>query len=198
MALLPLLLVPALASVSAPNPAPESFLPQFWAFGFLARSSPSATWCLATTTSRATAADRSVVARGQPALYGVFWYLLSRQSPRRRALRVLADRLGRGLHQRVDDRRLPDRRKVIAEPQQRLLRYLSDASYWTYIVHLPIVFAIQYHLLDVELPWGIKFAVSVIATFGLCLLSYQAMVRTTFVGDLLGVRSPAAAVQMVK
>ena len=79
-----------------------------------------------------------------------------------------------------------------------VFRYLSDASYWTYIVHLPILFAIQYRLLDIELPWGIKFAASVLATFGLCLLSYHALVRRTFVGDLLGVRAPVAMVQTMK
>ena len=31
---MPLLLVPALASVSAPHPAPEGLLPQFWAVAF--------------------------------------------------------------------------------------------------------------------------------------------------------------------
>ena len=79
-----------------------------------------------------------------------------------------------------------------------VLRYLSDASYWTYRVHLPILFAIKYRLLDVELPSGIKFAASVLATFGRCLLSYQALVRRTLVGDLLGVRAPVAMVQIVK
>jgi peptidoglycan/LPS O-acetylase OafA/YrhL len=79
-----------------------------------------------------------------------------------------------------------------------VLRYLSDASYWTYIVHLPILFAIQYRLLDVELPWGVKFAASVVATFGLCLLSYHVLVRRTLVGDLLGVQAPVAMGQMVK
>jgi glucan biosynthesis protein C len=73
-----------------------------------------------------------------------------------------------------------------------VLRYLADASYWIYIVHLPILFAIQYRLLDSDLPWGAKFAIAVLATFGLCLLSYHVLVRRTLVGNLLGVRAPAA------
>lgn len=88
--------------------------------------------------------------------------------------------------------------KSLLNRSNAVMRYLSDASYWTYIVHLPILFAIQYRLLDVELPWGVKFVASVLATFALCLLCYHALVRMTLVGDLLGVRAPVAMAQMVK
>lgn len=53
------------------------------------------------------------------------------------------------------------------------------------IRHLPILFAIQYRLLDVDGPWGAKFAASVVTTFGLCLLGYHALVRHTVVGRFL-------------
>ena len=200
LGLLPLLLVPALASVSAPNPAPESFIPQFWAFGFygpffafgyllfgheamIERLRPTAPWLLAA----------SLV------LYGAFWYLMNRQSPNAQdpsaslpiALLEAYLSVWMTVACLIAGRSLLNRGNAV-------LRYLSDASYWTYIVHLPILFAIQYRLLDVELPWGIKFAASVLATFGLCLLSYHALVRRTFIGDLLGVRAPVPTVQMVK
>jgi glucan biosynthesis protein C len=79
----------------------------------------------------------------------------------------------------------------------RLLRYFSDVSYWVYIIHLPILFAIQYRLMDLEWWWPVKFAISVAATFAICLLSYHAFVRKTVVGKLLGAppavaRKPAA------
>jgi glucan biosynthesis protein C len=191
LGLLPLLLVPALASVSAPNPAPESFLPQFWAFGFygpffafgyllygheamIERLRPMAPWLLAASLM----------------LYGAFWVLLNRQSPSAEdpsaslltALPEAYISVWMTCVCLVAGRSLLNRSNPV-------LRYFSDASYWTYIVHLPILFALQYRLLDIELPWGIKFAASVLATFGLCLLSYHALVRGTFVGDLLGVRA---------
>ena len=78
------------------------------------------------------------------------------------------------------------------------LRYLSDTSYWIYLVHLPILFALQYRLLDVNLPWGIKFMASVLATFGFCLLGYHALVRSTRLGGLLGARTPTAMVRAGK
>ncbi len=78
------------------------------------------------------------------------------------------------------------------------LRYPSDASYWIYLVHLPILFTLQYRLLDVNLPWGIKFAASVLATFGLCLLGCHAFVRSTRLGGLQGARAPTTMVQAGK
>ena len=65
------------------------------------------------------------------------------------------------------------------------MRWLADASYWTYLVHLPLLFAIQYRLLDVPLHWMAKFAIAVLATFALSFVSYQVLVRHTLVGRLL-------------
>jgi glucan biosynthesis protein C len=196
LGVLPVLLVPALASVSAPHPAPESFLPQSWAFGFygpffafgyllyghdamIERLRPLAPWLLVA----------SLI------LYGAYWVLLNRQET---SVLDPSDSLPIALLGGyvsawmtcvclVAGRSLLNRGNAA-------LRYLSDASYWTYIVHLPILFAVQYCLLDVELPWGIKFTASALATFGLCLLSYHALIRRTLLGDLLGVRVPAATV----
>jgi glucan biosynthesis protein C len=197
---LPLLLVPALASVSAPNPAPESFFPQFWAFGFygpffafgyllfgqqamIERLRPAAPWLLAA----------SLV------LYGAFWFLLHRQSPVTQApsaslpIAVLEAYLSVWMTVvcLIAGKSLLDRSNAV-------LRYFSDASYWIYLAHLPILFAIQYRLLDVELPWSIKFAISVLTTFGICLLSYHLLVRKTLLGNLLVARAPVAVEQLAK
>jgi len=188
LGLLPLLLVPSLASVTAPNPAPESFLPQFWAFGFygpyfvfgyllyghdaaIERLRPVASWLLAASLL----------------LYGVFWYQLNRQSSSVQdpsaslPIALLEAYIGVWMTCvcLIAGRSLLNRGNAV-------LRYFSDASYWIYIVHLPVLFAIQYRLLDSDLPWGAKFAIAVLATFGLCLFSYHLLVRRTLVGDLLG------------
>lgn len=200
LGLLPLLLVPALASVSAPHPAPESLFPQFWAFsvygpffafGYLLHGHEAMIERLRTIAPWLLAASLM--------LYGAFWFLSKRHSPS--AADPSASWLIASLEAYISvwmtvvclvaGRFLLNRGNAV-------LRYLSDASYWSYIVHLPILFAIQYWLLDVESPWGIKFTASVLTTFGLCLLSYHILIRTTRVGDLLGVRAPVAMVQMVK
>jgi glucans biosynthesis protein C len=76
--------------------------------------------------------------------------------------------------------------RALFNRSNRVMVYLADASYWTYIAHLPILFAIQYRLLDVDLPWTAKFAVSVVLTLTACLLSYQLPVRHTPLSHLLG------------
>jgi glucans biosynthesis protein C len=88
--------------------------------------------------------------------------------------------------------------KSLLDRSNAVLRYFSDASYWIYLAHLPILFAIQYRLLDVELPWSIKFAISVLTTFGICLLSYHLLVRKTLLGNLLVARAPVAVEQLAK
>jgi len=194
LGLLPMLLVPALASVTAPHPAPEGLFPQFWAFGFygpffaagyllfghealLDRLRRLAPWLLAASL----------------ALYGVFWYLLQRHVPSAANPSATVPMAMAEAYVSVwmtcvcliAGRALLDR-------GNRLLRYLSDASYWVYIAHLPVLFAIQYRLMDVNLGWGAKFAISLVATSALCLLSYHLFVRGTVVGKLLGSRLPAA------
>jgi glucans biosynthesis protein C len=66
-----------------------------------------------------------------------------------------------------------------------LIRYLSDASYWMYIMHLPLVMALQTSLMLVDLHWAIKF-LSINAASGVILLAtYRYGVRSTWIGLLL-------------
>ena len=57
--------------------------------------------------------------------------------------------------------------------------YLAQGAYWTYLLHLPLLFVIQYLLMDLELAWPLKFLLASTATLALCLLSYQVLVRHT-------------------
>jgi len=67
-------------------------------------------------------------------------------------------------------------------------RYLADASYWVYIVHLPLVMAGQLLLLDAPWPWFAKLAVVVGGVMGVSLVTYELLVRHTFVGRWLNGR----------
>lgn len=74
------------------------------------------------------------------------------------------------------------------------VRYLADASYWIYLVHLPVVAALQVGVGDWPLPWWLKFPFVVAASLALGLLSYQVLVRRTLIGRVLGGRtSPRVA-----
>ncbi len=70
-------------------------------------------------------------------------------------------------------------------------RYLADASYWIYIVHLPLVMAGQVLMLDVPAPWWAKLGGIVVGVLAASLLSYELLVRHTFIGrGLNGRRVP--------
>ncbi len=68
------------------------------------------------------------------------------------------------------------------------LRYVADASYWIYLVHLPLVLLLQ--ALVAELAWNVwlKFFAVSAATLAVAALSYDAAVRYTWVGAMLNGR----------
>lgn len=69
-----------------------------------------------------------------------------------------------------------------------LRRYLADASYWIYIVHLPLVMAAQVVVQDWALAWPIKLGVVVIGVSAVSLASYELMVRHGMMGRWLNGR----------
>lgn len=183
----PLIMVPALASVTAPTPAPESFLPQLWAliffglyFGFGYQLYAHQSWM-----------DQlnpwsHLLLVASLAAYTLFLLLLKIQDPlhpdpRLHWLQAALESYASAwmtlwsLHAG----------KTWCNVRNRILRYLSDASYWVYIVHLPLLFAIQYWLLDVEATLSVKLAVSVLGVCAIAFASYQLLVRSTLVGRLL-------------
>lgn len=78
------------------------------------------------------------------------------------------------------------RRLIVRE--NRTIRYLSDASYWLYLAHVPLVMVIQQLVRKWSLPAEIKFVLIGTAATGLLLLSYQMLVRYTWLGTLLNGR----------
>ena len=64
-------------------------------------------------------------------------------------------------------------------------RFLSDASYWIYIAHLPVVTTVSFYLLKFSIPIEIKFIISIIATLALSLITYIYFVRGTVLGLIL-------------
>jgi len=67
-------------------------------------------------------------------------------------------------------------------------RYLSDASYWMYLIHVPIVWALQAWMLQWPLHWAIKYALILSIAGVLLLASYHYLVRSTFIGKFLNGR----------
>ncbi len=180
---LPLVLTPALALVSAPFPAPDGWLPQFWAllyygafyaFGVQLFAQPD--WLQKASRYLGHMLGLSTL------MYALF--LLCLQNPTPTAswpVAWLEACIGTWLtvSSLVLGQRLLDR-------PNPALRYLSRSSYWIYLLHLPVLFVIQYRLMDLDWPWGIKFAAACAATLAACLLSYQYLVRKTPLARFVG------------
>lgn len=193
MVAVPLVLTLALFNLPAPFPAPESFLPQLWAFGFfglffaagyfifhnenfLDNCKPWWPWllvlsllvysiyfsrlpdALSLTTDSRPASEKLIMALLQGSI--AWWMTL---------VCLIAG-------------------KYWLNFRNGLLRFLSESSYWTYIAHLPVLFMVQYLLMDVELSLATKYVISVLGTLLVCIASYLMFVRWTPIGWLLNGR----------
>jgi len=69
-----------------------------------------------------------------------------------------------------------------------LWRYLTDSSYWLYLIHLPFVVWLQVVVFRWDTHWTLKFALINIVAFPIMLLSYHYVVRSTYIGQILNGR----------
>ncbi len=67
-------------------------------------------------------------------------------------------------------------------------RYLADASYWLYLIHMPILMALQVAVFNLDWPWPIKFGGILLIALPLMFASYQWLVRYSFIGTVLNGR----------
>lgn len=64
-------------------------------------------------------------------------------------------------------------------------RYLSDASYWMYISHLPLVVIGQFLVIGLPIHYHLKFLIVCVGVTAAVLVIYQLGVRYTFIGKAL-------------
>lgn len=64
-------------------------------------------------------------------------------------------------------------------------RYLTDASYWIYLIHLPLTILIPQWLAETQISVHAKFLVAFVAVFSIAVLSYHLFIRGTWVGVML-------------
>jgi hypothetical protein len=77
---------------------------------------------------------------------------------------------------------------ALIKKENIFIRYLSDSSYWIYIVHLPLVIVLQFLVKEWPTSAFLKFLLINIATITLLLFSYHLLVRSTWIGWLLNGR----------
>lgn len=69
-----------------------------------------------------------------------------------------------------------------------LMRYVSDASYWVYLVHLPLTALLPGFIATWPLPALVKFLLVLLFTVIICFVTYHYFVRNTFIGQFLNGR----------
>lgn len=67
-------------------------------------------------------------------------------------------------------------------------RYIADASYWVYIIHLPIVLLFQVGFSKSGLHWSLLFPLILAGSFAIAFATYHLLVRRSFLGALLNGR----------
>lgn len=69
-----------------------------------------------------------------------------------------------------------------------LMRYVSDSSYWFYLLHLPLTAILPGLFSEWNAPALLKFLVVLSITLSICAVTYHFLIRSTFVGKFLNGR----------
>lgn len=69
--------------------------------------------------------------------------------------------------------------------QSQFLRFIADSSYWVYLVHLPVLYMVQFMLVDLDLNLWLKFIIGSVVTVAVGMISYLFFVRKTPIGWML-------------
>lgn len=70
----------------------------------------------------------------------------------------------------------------------RTMRYISDSSYWVYLLHLPLTAFFPGLIANLPLPAVVKFGVTLGLTIIACFVTYHYLVRASFIGQFLNGR----------
>ena len=65
------------------------------------------------------------------------------------------------------------------------MRYISDSSYWVYLIHLPLTAIIPAFVWKLPFPAIVKFIIVLSITTLICFTTYHFLVRNTFIGKFL-------------
>lgn len=78
--------------------------------------------------------------------------------------------------------------KYFFDQPNKLVRYLADASYWLYLIHLPIVVWLQVTVAELPFHWSVKLAAISLITIGFSVTVYDLFIRSSLIGKMLNGR----------
>lgn len=196
---LPLLMIPAMATQVEPHPAPEQFVPRLWSFGYFGIFFLVGSFYY----RKQSLLDElrpflPLMLIGSILMYAYYYTQLPK------AL-TLEEGMAMAAGTEVDMRQLGISTleafmsvhltlaslvlgKRFLDKASKPVRFIADSSYWVYIMHLPAVFFIQYLLLDISWNVWIEFAASSLGTIALGMITYVMFIRWTPIGWMLNGR----------
>ena len=69
--------------------------------------------------------------------------------------------------------------------ENKTIRFVSDSSYWLYLMHLPLVMLLQAIVAPMYIPSIVKFTLICVVTSIVLIVTYRYMVRYTWIGTML-------------
>ncbi|MFT3700822.1 MAG: acyltransferase family protein [Agriterribacter sp.] len=74
---------------------------------------------------------------------------------------------------------------AVFKTESKTWKYISDASYWVYLIHLSIVISLQVLFLRSGIPGVLRFPLVLSIAVLLSFITYHLLVRFTFIGTML-------------
>ncbi len=88
-------------------------------------------------------------------------------------------------------------KRFFSQPNN-IVRYIADASYWLYLIHLPIVVWLQVAFAELPIHWSLKLVSICGITITFSLVVYDLLVRPTLIGKTLnGKTKPSALLNVL-
>ena len=193
---LPLLVVPALFTQFSPYPAPEQFTPKLWSFGYFGvffligsymyknqslvdHLRPYAPWLLVSSIIM-----YGFVFRDMPAAVSLEFAMAIQAGPEPSIQHLLIATLEAYISVHMTIVCLVAG-KALLDKANKTFRYIADASYWIYIIHLPVLWGLQFYMLDTDWNLWVEFIVASFGTLLIGLITYAVLVRKTPIGWML-------------
>lgn len=75
--------------------------------------------------------------------------------------------------------------KYVFTGPNKVVRYISDSSFWLYLIHLPLIVWLQIAFAQLPIYWLIKLVCIFVITIFVSVLLYDAFIRPTVIGAIL-------------
>jgi surface polysaccharide O-acyltransferase-like enzyme len=192
--LMPLILVPGIVIAGVPMPAPESFVPAVWPFLFYGPFYLLGWLLCGNEDSLARFTARPWLMLGfSVVLFSIYYGTmpnldLSRadltSQPSTNQSHPVAVLCTAYLSVLLTFTAIGFAKEYLKE-RNATLSFIADASYWLYLIHLPIVLFVQTLLIPFHLSVWIKLAITLSVTIVACMATYVVFVRYTPIGWML-------------